>query len=109
MLPGTLWGSPRSGDVPSEEVRVDSTRNLVLSLFRAQERGNRSLLAMASLLEDFTRAGTLHARLDSLVAFYSWVRRSDDRLPELRLLDVTATDMPSWPDPRHPLTALFMV
>jgi len=76
---------------------VDSTRNLVLSLFPAEEHGNRSLLAMASLLEDFTRAGTLHARLDSLVAFYSWVRRIDDRLPELRPATETfANTGPQW-------------
>jgi site-specific recombinase len=63
---------------------VDSTRNLVLSLFPPQERANRSLQAMASLLEDFTRAGTLRARQDALVALLSWVRRRDNRLPELR-------------------------
>jgi len=95
--PGDPLGLSALGDVPSEEVRVDSTRNLVLSLFPAQEHGNRSLLTMASLLEDFTRAGTLHARLDSLVAFYSWVRRSDERLPELRLATETfANTGPEW-------------
>jgi site-specific recombinase len=62
---------------------VDSTRNLVLSLFPTQEHANRSLQTLASLLEDFTRAGTLHARLDALVALYSWLRRRDTRLPEL--------------------------
>jgi site-specific recombinase len=63
---------------------VDSTRNLVLSLFPPQDHANRSLQTMASLLEDFTRAGTLRARLDALVALLNWVRRSDTRLPELQ-------------------------
>lgn len=66
---------------------VESTRELVLALFPAQERANRSLQALASLLEDFTRAGTLHARLNALVALYSWLRRRDHRLPEFRLTD----------------------
>ena len=63
---------------------MDSTRNLVLSLFPPQDHANRSLQTMASLLEDFTRAGTLRARLDALVALLNWVRRSDTRLPELQ-------------------------
>ena len=62
---------------------MDSTRNLVLSLFPPQARDNRSLQTLASLLEDFTRAGTLHARLDALVELYAWLRRRDTRLPEL--------------------------
>jgi site-specific recombinase len=63
---------------------VESTRNLVLSLFPPQEHANRSLQTMANLLEVFTRAGTLRARLDGLVSFFGWLRRKDDRLPELR-------------------------
>jgi site-specific recombinase len=67
-----------------EVVRVDSTRNLVLSIFPAKDHANRSLQTLASLLEDFTRAGTLHARQDALVDLYAWLRRKDSRLPELR-------------------------
>ncbi len=63
---------------------MDSTRDLVLSLFPPQEHANRSLQTLASLLEVFTRAGALRARLDALVDFYSWLRRKDHRLPELR-------------------------
>jgi site-specific recombinase len=63
---------------------VDSTRNLVLALFPPQEHANRSLQTMADLLEVFTRAGTLRARLDALVDLYAWLRRRDQRLPELR-------------------------
>ncbi len=68
---------------PDEVFGLDSTRDLLLSLFPAQQHANRSLQTMASLLEDFTRAGTLHARLDAVVALYTWLRRPDDRLPEL--------------------------
>ena len=80
-------GASRSPDIRfrlSQVTKVDSTRDLVLSLFPPQVHANRSLQTLASLLEVFTRAGTLHARLDALVAFYSWLRRKDDRLPELR-------------------------
>jgi len=63
---------------------VESTRDLVLALFPAQQRANRSLQTLASLLEDFTRAGTLHARLNAIVALSSWLRKADDRLPEFR-------------------------
>jgi site-specific recombinase len=65
---------------------VDSTRNLVLSFFPPQEHANRSVQTLADLLEVFTRAGTLHARLDALVDLYAWLRRKDDRLPEPRAL-----------------------
>lgn len=64
---------------------MESTRQLVLSLFPSQVHANRSLQTLASLLETFTRAGTLHARLDALVALFAWLRRKDDRLPELKL------------------------
>jgi site-specific recombinase len=67
----------------NEVARVDSTRNLVLSLFPAQVHANRSLQTLADLLEVFTRAGTLRARLDALVELHSWLRRKDHRLPEL--------------------------
>ena len=63
---------------------MESTRNLVLSLFPTKEHANRSLLKLADLLEVFTRAVTLHARLDALVDLYAWLRKRDYRLPELR-------------------------
>ena len=63
---------------------VESTRDLVLGLFAPAERANRSLQTLADLLEDFTRAGTLHTRLNALVELYGWVRRRDSRIPELR-------------------------
>ena len=63
---------------------MESTRDLALALCADQERANRSLQTLASLLEDFTRAGTLHARLNALVALYSWLRGRDHRLPEFR-------------------------
>ena len=82
LLPS--FGASRSPDIRfrlSQVAKVDSTRDLVLALFPPQVHANRSLQTLASLLEVFTRAGTLHARLDALVAFYSWLRRKDDRLP----------------------------
>ncbi|HTZ47361.1 MAG TPA: hypothetical protein VMH20_07205 [Verrucomicrobiae bacterium] len=76
---------------------MDSTRDLVLSLFPAQVHANRSLQTLASLLEDFTRAGTLHARLDALAIFYDWLRRKDERLPEFHAAaDSPAKIGPEW-------------
>jgi site-specific recombinase len=68
----------------NDVARADSTRDLLLSLFPREVHANRSLQTLASLLEDFNRAGTLHARLDALVALYDWLRRGDSRIPELR-------------------------
>lgn len=77
--------------------RVESTRDLLLSLFPREVHANRSLQALASLLEDFNRAGTLHARLDSLVALYDWLRRSDNRIPELHPTSAAfAQSGPEW-------------
>jgi site-specific recombinase len=76
---------------------LESTRNLVLSLFPAPEHANRSVQTLADLLEVFTRAGTLRARLDALVDFYGWLRRKDSRLPELRPVDgFPAAIGPEW-------------
>jgi site-specific recombinase len=80
---------------------VDSTRNLVLSLFSEQQHSNRSLQALANLLEVFTRAGTLHARLDALVDLYSWLRRRDDRFPEPLPQTQTASHKPYGPEWRR--------
>jgi site-specific recombinase len=66
---------------------LESTRNLVLSLFPPPEHANRSVQTLADLLEVLTRAGTLRARLDALVNFHGWLRRKDSRLPELRPVD----------------------
>jgi site-specific recombinase len=76
---------------------LESTRNLVLSLFPPPEHANRSVQTLADLLEVFTRAGTLRARLDALVDFYGWLRRKDSRLPELRPVDgCPAAIGPEW-------------
>ncbi len=78
---------------------MDSTRNLVLALFPQQVHANRSLQKLADLLEVFTRAGSLHARLDALVQLYAWLRRTDHRLPELK--PVAASDPWSGSDWRR--------
>jgi site-specific recombinase len=81
----------------SEDLGVDSTHELVLSFFPPEVRANRSLQTLASLLEDFTRAGTLHARLDALVALFNWLRHKDYHLPELRpATDSFAQAGPEW-------------
>ncbi|HEY2458697.1 MAG TPA: hypothetical protein VGI13_15445, partial [Candidatus Acidoferrum sp.] len=61
---------------------VDTTRNLILSLFPASEQGNRSLQELADRVEDFTRAGTLHMRLDTFVSLFSWLRETDSRISD---------------------------
>lgn len=81
LEPGT---GPRQRTEPDEGITVDSTHKVVLSLFPPQEHTNASLQKLVDLLEVFTRAGTLHARLDALVALHSWLRKKDHRLPELR-------------------------
>jgi site-specific recombinase len=75
---------------------LESTRNLVISLFPPQEHANRSVQTLADLLEVFTRAGTLRARLDALVDFYAWLRRKDSRLPELRPVQDFNAIGPAW-------------
>lgn len=86
---------------------MDSTRDLVLSLFPPREHANRSLQTLASLLEVFTRAGTLRARLDALVDLYAWLRRRDNRLPELRpATGFFAATGPEWRRERVWLTIL---
>jgi len=76
---------------------LESTRNLVIRMFPPEEHANRSVQTLADLLEVFTRAGTLRARLDALVDFYDWLRRKDSRLPEIRPVDgFTAGVGPEW-------------
>ena len=63
---------------------VDSTRNLVLSLFPPQSQKNRTLQQFADRVETFTRAGTRRARLDALVNLYAWLRIRDARIPAFK-------------------------
>jgi site-specific recombinase len=58
--------------------RVESTYHLILSLYPADQQTNPSLVRLADLVETFTRAGALRARLDDLVALYSWLRQDGD-------------------------------
>ncbi len=59
---------------------MESTRNLILALFPANAQSNRSLQELADKAETFTRAGTLHTRLDALVDFFAWLRVTDRRI-----------------------------
>lgn len=63
---------------------MESTRNLIISLFPEPEQGHRSLREMSDLMETLTRAGTLHAQLEALVALCAWLRKEDKGIPELR-------------------------
>jgi site-specific recombinase len=62
---------------------VESTHNLILVQFPPQERHNASLLKLADRVEALVRAGTLHSRLDALVALLAWLRNKDNKIPEL--------------------------
>lgn len=64
-------------------VKVESTRNLILSLFPPQEQRNASLRELTDLAEAFTRAGTRRTRLDTLVKLFEWLRQRDSSIPEL--------------------------
>ena len=63
---------------------MESTRNLILSLFPAEEQRNASLRGLTDRAEAFTRAGTLRTRLDALVQLFDWLRHRDTTIPELR-------------------------
>lgn len=69
---------------PEEAARVATTRNLLLGLFPKAQQTHPALQQLADLVETFTRAGTLHSRLDALVSLYEWLRQRDHRIPELR-------------------------
>jgi site-specific recombinase len=63
---------------------VESTRNLILSLFPVQDQGNASLRELTDRAEAFTRAGARRTRLDALAEFLNWLRQRDTSIPELR-------------------------
>src|SRR5271165_7125802 len=77
--------------------RVDTTRELILSLFPPEVHKNASLQHLADLVETFTRAGTRRARLDALVDLYAWLRGRDTRLPDLKTFAIfPALNTPEW-------------
>ena len=63
---------------------MESTHNLILSLFPPEQHSNASLLALADRVEALARAGTLRSRLDAVVALLHWLRKKDSRIPELK-------------------------
>jgi len=63
---------------------VETTRELILSLFAPEDHKNSSLRELADRAEAFTRAGTRRARLDTLVDLFTWLRGRDSRLPTLQ-------------------------
>jgi len=76
---------------------VETTRELIFALFGPEDHKNSSLRGLADRAEAFTRAGARHARLDSLVDLYAFLRVSDSRLPVLKI-DSTffAQSDPEW-------------
>jgi site-specific recombinase len=73
---------------------VESTRNLILSLFPPERQRNSSLRELTDRAEAFTRAGTLRTRLDALAQLFQWLRQRDSHIPELR----TEPDPDAWQD-----------
>ncbi|HTZ32806.1 MAG TPA: hypothetical protein VMH31_10130 [Methylomirabilota bacterium] len=63
---------------------MESTHNLILALFPAEQSHNPSLLQLADRVEALVRAGTLHSRLDAVVALMNWLRHKDSQIPELK-------------------------
>jgi site-specific recombinase len=76
---------------------VESTRNLILSLFPPERQGNSSLRELTDRAEAFTRAGTLRTRLDALAQLFQWLRQRDSHIPELRTeLEPDASQGAEW-------------
>ena len=76
---------------------VETTRELVLSLFPPEDQKNASLQELADRAEKFTRAGTRRARLDALVGLYKWLRNQDPRIPAPPAFTSFPTmDTPVW-------------
>jgi len=63
---------------------VESTHNLILALYPPEHHRNPSLLKLADCAEALVRAGSLHSRLDAIVAFMTWLRHKDNQIPELQ-------------------------
>ena len=76
---------------------VETTRDLLLSLFPPAAQKNASLQQLADRVEAFTRAGTRRARLDALVHLHSWLRARDTHIPGLSQEPIfPALASPDW-------------
>jgi site-specific recombinase len=62
--------------IPQTQV-VESTQDLIVSLFPPGDRSNFSLKQLASKVEALTSATTLPTRLDAFIDLYAWVREED--------------------------------
>ena len=56
---------------------VESTQDLILSLFPPDDRSNFSLQRLANKVEALTSATVLATRLDAFVDLYAWTRQED--------------------------------
>lgn len=60
---------------------MESTRDLIVSLFPENQRGNASLRGLANRVDLLVRADTLRDRLDAFVDLFGWLRVKDARIP----------------------------
>jgi site-specific recombinase len=60
---------------------LESTRDLIVSLFPENQRGNASLRGLANRVDLLVRADTLRDRLDAFVDLFGWLRVKDARIP----------------------------
>ena len=80
-----------------KHAHVETTRELLLSLFPRELHQNSSLRELADRVETFTRSGSRHSRLDALVGLYSWLRMRDTHIPPpLGSSNFKALHDPNW-------------
>jgi site-specific recombinase len=109
---GTIRGSETQPMAATQPIMkpsgVETTRELILSLFAPEDHKNSSLRELADRAEAFTRAGTRRARLDALVSLYGWVRARDSSLPALQG-DTASLPLRSDPEWRRELVWLSIL
>jgi site-specific recombinase len=59
---------------------LNEFRDLILSLFPPEVRGNASLRALAARMQSFVQAENLHAKLDAFVELMAWARVPDAQI-----------------------------
>lgn len=62
--------------IPQTQI-VESTKDIILSLFPPSDRANFSLRRLANKVEALTAATMLPTRLDAFVDLYAWTRQKD--------------------------------
>ncbi len=79
-------------------MKSSPTKDRFLAVFPVELRANRSVMQMAERCCAFCDADTLHSRLDTLVALFSWLREPDTDLPELpgSTISPAGASKPEW-------------